>query len=252
MRDPVRRTAWVRRAIQALHILVATGLIVFAFVTRTADLFAALVYVSVGIPIALVIALGLSLGGSSGMSARIAGCALVALVATIGGSASWPIAMAGGTLWWWALLLVALVGAVVPLQAAQGIVDAGTTRRMPRWRDAVVGVQAVLALCVVVLLMVALSNAEGISGIVLPLLLVPFATVVVAGIAYWRAVRWPVILANVPLFLFAFLVGREELTSPYWGEEPERLLMAVGIALLTGFSVVAALLPPKSIEPATI
>lgn len=230
----------------------AAGLIVFALVSRTSDLFAALVYVSVGIPIALIVAFGLSLGGSSGMGARIVGCALVATVATIGGFVTWPIAIAGGTLWWWALLLVALMGAVVPLHAAQASVDPETPRGMPRLRNAVVGVQAVLAVCVLGLLMVALSNAEGISGILLPVLLVPFTAVVVAGIAYWRAVRWPVVLANVPLFLFALLVGRVELTSPFWGEEPERLLIAVGIVLLTGFSVVASLLPPKPIEAATI
>jgi hypothetical protein len=213
---------------------------------------AALLYASIGIPIALVVGYGLTLGGSSGMGARIVGSTFVAMVAMAGGIMASPIALPGGTVWWWVLALGALVGAIVPYAMPQPVDDAGKVRAMPRLREAVVGVQLVLALCVVGVLLVAVSNAEGISGIVLPALIVPFTAVIVAGVAYWHAVRWPVVLADVLLFLFAFLAGREELASPYWSEEPVRLLAAVGIALLTGFSVIAALLPPHQREPATI
>jgi hypothetical protein len=208
------REAGARHTIQALHVLIASGLFVFAFVTQSSDSIAALVYLSIGIPVALIVAFGLSLVGSSGMKVRVVGCALVAYMAMSGWFAALPIAVPGGTLWWLLLLAVALVGAVSPWRTAQPVVEARTIRGMPRLREAVVGAQAVLAVCVVGVLMIALSNAHGISGIGLPILLVPFTAVVVAGIAYQRAVRWPVVLVNVPLFLFAFLAAREELASP--------------------------------------
>lgn len=56
----------------------------------------------------------------------------------------------------------------------------------------------------------------------------------------------------MPLFLFAFFAARGELASPDWSDEPLRLLALAGIALLTGFSVIAALLPPGPTKPAAI
>jgi hypothetical protein len=240
----VTNAARATRSVWITNVLAGSALIIFAVVTRSTDLFASIVYASFGVPVALLVVVGLNLG-AAGRFALIAAGVLIAILAVVGGFTQWPIELPGGTLWWWALLVVALIGvAMVLIESSMS--DAPGIRRTPRVREAVVGAQVMLGLGVIGLFFIALENAHGISGMFVPILFIPFAAVLTAGAAYWQGVRWPVVIVDTPLFLFAVAAGREELGSPSWQDEPAGLMALVVVAVLTAMSVVAAVIPPSS------
>jgi hypothetical protein len=224
------------RLAQAFALATSAVVIVIGALLGGGDWFIRLLYISVGLPILFLMAVGITLG-QGGHDLIALACIALAFVAglalmpgPLGGS------LPGGQILWAVLLGAAVLTVGRVLWSG---VEARSRTPRPPLRRVVGSAQLVLAAAIFAVFVIAVANSHGISGIILPIFLVPFGGVLVAALGQWRGRSWPVLVADAPLAAYAFetLLGRG--VHDYAPEVP---VVAVVVMAAAATAIVASMI----------